>query len=178
MVGYRGPGRIAGGAHGAVHSHPACRHRPPRRDRLRRADRNRTRPLSHVPGPMSDTGPVDGTALMVSATSRTLRRQLRPLDWVVLEEVALDAVDEDGRIIARTSARQIASPGPAIPPATGASRSRAWPAFLHSLRAVAVRPRLDVRPHRDHVPAGTGGLERGRGRLGAAAGSLVLSAPS
>ena len=57
---------------------------------------------------MSDTGPVDGTALMVSATSRTLRRQLRPLDWVVLEEVALDAVDEDGRIIARTSARQIA----------------------------------------------------------------------
>jgi hypothetical protein len=46
--------------------------------------------------------------VVVSAASRTLRRQLRPLDWVVLEEVALDAVDEDGRLVARTSARQIA----------------------------------------------------------------------
>jgi hypothetical protein len=44
----------------------------------------------------------------VSAASRTLRRQLRPLLWVTLEEVALDAVAEDGRWVARTSARQVA----------------------------------------------------------------------
>lgn len=45
---------------------------------------------------------------MVSASSRTLRRRLRPVAWVILEEVALDAVVEDGRLVARTSARQLA----------------------------------------------------------------------
>ena len=45
---------------------------------------------------------------MVSAASRTLRRQLRALAWVTLEDVALDAVAEDGRLVARTSARQVA----------------------------------------------------------------------
>ena len=44
----------------------------------------------------------------MSAASRTLRRQLRALAWVTLEEVALDAVAEDGRLVARTSARQVA----------------------------------------------------------------------
>jgi hypothetical protein len=39
---------------------------------------------------------------------RPLRRALRPLVWVILEEVALDAVLEDGCLVARTSARQIA----------------------------------------------------------------------
>jgi DNA-binding transcriptional ArsR family regulator len=46
--------------------------------------------------------------LVVSAASRTLRRQLRALGWVTLEEVALDAVAEDGQLVARTSARQVA----------------------------------------------------------------------
>ncbi len=46
--------------------------------------------------------------LLVSAASRTLRGQLRALGWVTLEEVALDAVAEDGRLVARTSARQVA----------------------------------------------------------------------
>ena len=45
---------------------------------------------------------------MLSADCRPLRRALRPLVWVTLEEVALDAVVEDGRLVARTSARQIA----------------------------------------------------------------------
>lgn len=44
----------------------------------------------------------------MSAASRGLRRQLRALAWVTLEEVALDAVDEDGRLVAHTSARQVA----------------------------------------------------------------------
>lgn len=51
---------------------------------------------------------IDDAAIVVSAASRALRRKLRPLAWVVLEEVALDAVVEDGRLVARTSARQVA----------------------------------------------------------------------
>jgi DNA-binding transcriptional ArsR family regulator len=50
----------------------------------------------------------DSVAVLLSADSRPLRRALRPLVWVTLEEVALDAVAEGGRLVARTSARQIA----------------------------------------------------------------------
>lgn len=50
----------------------------------------------------------DEPVLVVSAASRALRRQLRPLPWVTLEDVALDAVAEDGRLVARTSARRVA----------------------------------------------------------------------
>ncbi len=46
--------------------------------------------------------------LLVSAASRTLRGQMRALTWVTLEDVALDAVAEDGQLVARTSARQVA----------------------------------------------------------------------
>jgi hypothetical protein len=46
--------------------------------------------------------------LLVSAASRILRQQLRALTWVTLEDVALDAVAEDGQLVARTSARQVA----------------------------------------------------------------------
>jgi hypothetical protein len=49
-----------------------------------------------------------GPAVVVSAASRALRRSLRPLVWVTLEEVALDAAVEDGKLVARTSARQVA----------------------------------------------------------------------
>jgi hypothetical protein len=37
-----------------------------------------------------------------------MRKELRPMAWTVLEEVAFDAVDEDGRLVARTSARRVA----------------------------------------------------------------------
>jgi hypothetical protein len=50
----------------------------------------------------------DEQGLILSAASRTLRQQLRALVWVTLEEVALDAVAEDGRLVARTSARHVA----------------------------------------------------------------------
>lgn len=49
-----------------------------------------------------------GTAVVVSAASRALRRSLRPLVWVTLEEVALDAAVEDGKLVAHTSARRVA----------------------------------------------------------------------
>ena len=45
---------------------------------------------------------------MVSTASRSLRRKLRPLPWLVLEEVALTAVEDGGRWVAHTSARQVA----------------------------------------------------------------------
>jgi hypothetical protein len=46
--------------------------------------------------------------LVVAGSSSQLRRDLRPVGWVTLEEVALDAVLEDGRFVARTSARLVA----------------------------------------------------------------------
>ena len=45
---------------------------------------------------------------MVSRASRTLLRRLRSLVWVTLEEVALDAVVDDGRLVSYTSARLVA----------------------------------------------------------------------
>ncbi len=59
-----------------------------------------------MPAPVP--GAHDGPAVVVSTASRTLRRQLRPLVWVALEEVALAAVAEGGRLVARTSARHVA----------------------------------------------------------------------
>ena len=50
----------------------------------------------------------DTWAVLLSGECRALRRELRPLVWVILEEVALDAVVEDGRLVAHTSARQVA----------------------------------------------------------------------
>jgi Bacterial regulatory proteins, gntR family len=52
-------------------------------------------------------GPGSGVVLL-SPECRPLRLELRSLVWVVLEEIALDAVLEDGRLMARTSARQVA----------------------------------------------------------------------
>lgn len=51
----------------------------------------------------------DGAALRIDAASRQLRRALRPIDWVVLEDVALDTrPDVDGHLVAPTSARRVA----------------------------------------------------------------------
>jgi hypothetical protein len=47
-------------------------------------------------------------AVLLSEECRQLRRTLRPLVWVTLEEIALDASWNNGRLVARTSARQIA----------------------------------------------------------------------
>ena len=53
-------------------------------------------------------GPFESRVVVLSPDCRTLRLALRPLVWVALEEVALDAVAEDGRLVARTSARRVA----------------------------------------------------------------------
>lgn len=49
-----------------------------------------------------------GWGVLVGPDSRDLRRRLRPVEWVVLEEVALEAVLDNGKAVAATSARRIA----------------------------------------------------------------------
>ncbi len=63
------------------------------------------------PTPPRTTGAIGAPAdcsIVVSTASRSLRRKLRPLAWLVLEEVALTAVQDGGRWVAHTSARQVA----------------------------------------------------------------------
>ena len=54
-------------------------------------------------------GPRTGGAVRLNAATRPLRRILRPIEWVVLEDVALDArPDAAGALVASTSARRVA----------------------------------------------------------------------
>jgi hypothetical protein len=53
-------------------------------------------------------GTQQSVAVVLSDGCRLLRRQLSALAWVILEQVALDAVLDEGRLLARTSAGQIA----------------------------------------------------------------------
>lgn len=82
---------------------------------------------------------------MISTGSRALRRQLRPLAWAVLEEVALDAIFDDGRLVARTSARQVAD-------RLGVDPSTA----VKALSTLRRRGLLSL--EREHGPAGRFGL--------------------
>ncbi len=70
----------------------------------------------------------DGGRVVLGPAARELRRALRPIEWVVLEDVALDARRDDaGALVAPTSARRVAehlglTPG-AVARALGALRS-------------------------------------------------------
>jgi DNA-binding transcriptional ArsR family regulator len=55
-----------------------------------------------------EDGRSGSPGVLLSADCRSLRRALRPVVWVVLEEIALNAVLEDDWLVARTSARQVA----------------------------------------------------------------------
>jgi DNA-binding transcriptional ArsR family regulator len=66
----------------------------------------------------------DVGAVLITRASRRLRRELRPLAWMVLEEISLDALSQDGRLIAHTSARRLAE-GLGIDPGTAAGALRA-----------------------------------------------------
>jgi hypothetical protein len=105
-------------------------------------------------------GGSDRSTVVLSAECRSLRRALRPLVWVILEEVALDAVVEDGRLVARTSARQVAE-RLGIDPGTAA-------AALGDLRRLGL-----VTSFREAGPAGRFGLSVYQ--LGAVAGLAVVS---
>jgi DNA-binding transcriptional ArsR family regulator len=52
--------------------------------------------------------PAEQSGILLSPDCRSLRGTLRPLDWVTLEDVALDAEREDGQLVSRTSARRVA----------------------------------------------------------------------
>jgi DNA-binding IscR family transcriptional regulator len=57
----------------------------------------------------ADAAVVSTAGVLVSGASRSLRRALRPIEWVVLEDIALDArLDGKGELVAPTSARRVA----------------------------------------------------------------------
>ncbi len=116
--------------------------------------------MNQPPMPAPVPGAHDGPAVVVSTASRTLRRQLRPLVWVALEEVALAAVAEGGRLVARTSARQVGDQL-GLDPGTAAG----------ALRILRQRGLLVL--EREKGPAGRFGLSVYV--LGSVAGLTVLS---
>ena len=83
--------------------------------------------------------------VFLSGECRSLRRALRPLVWVVLEEVALDAEFDAGGLVARTSARQVAE-HLGVNPSTAAE----------ALRVLARRGLVSL--EREKGPAGRFGL--------------------
>jgi DNA-binding transcriptional ArsR family regulator len=111
-----------------------------------------------MPAPVPGTH--DGSAVVVSAASRALRRQLRPPVWVALEEVALAVVADGGRLVARTSARHVAEQL-GLDPGTAAAALR------------ALRQRGLIALEREKGPAGRFGLSVYV--LGSVAGLTVLS---
>lgn len=53
---------------------------------------------------------LGGHAILVTSASKSLRRRLHPLPWMVLEQLLLDAVGSGDRpLVAQTSARQISA---------------------------------------------------------------------
>jgi hypothetical protein len=101
----------------------------------------------------------DSSAVLLSAECRALRRALRPLAWMTLEEVALSALVEEGRLVARTSARQVAE-RLGVDPGTAATALR------------TLRERGLVSSSREIGPAGRFGLSVYE--LGPVAGLLVI----
>lgn len=53
-------------------------------------------------------GPIRERHLRINPGVRALKRELGPLAWAVLEDVAFDATDEAGRMVAATSSRRVA----------------------------------------------------------------------
>jgi hypothetical protein len=101
----------------------------------------------------------DSSAVLLWADCRALRRALRPLVWMTLEEVALSALVEEGRLVARTSARQVAE-RLGVDPGTAATALR------------TLRDRGLVSSSREKGPAGHFGLSVYE--LGPVAGLLVI----
>jgi hypothetical protein len=101
----------------------------------------------------------DSSAVLLSAECRALRRALRPMAWMTLEEVALSALVEEGRLVARTSARQVAE-CLGVDPGTAATALR------------ILRERGLVSSSREKGPAGRFGLSVYE--LGPVAGLLVI----
>ena len=105
----------------------------------------------------------DGGRIVLGPASRDLRRALRPIEWVVLEDVALDARrDDTGALVAPTSARRVAEHLGLTPGAVARALAR--------LRSAGL-----VTHARQAGPAGRFGLSAYL--LGAVPGLDVLAAP-
>jgi hypothetical protein len=92
-----------------------------------------------------DVSAKQSLVVILSDGCRPLRRQLSALAWTILEQVALDAVLHEGRLMARTSCRQIAEQL-AINPGTAARALK----LLRDMGLLVL--------HRDLGPAGRFGL--------------------
>jgi hypothetical protein len=66
------------------------------------------RPNQRTIGVAHDAG-VRPSGFVVREAARQLRRSLRPVAWLVLEELMFDAVDVDDELVVATSARSIAA---------------------------------------------------------------------
>jgi hypothetical protein len=103
---------------------------------------------------------VRPSGFVVREAARELRRSLRPVAWLVLEELMFDAVDVDGELVVATSARSIAAEL-RLDPGTVASALR------------VLRQRGLVELARPHGPCGRFGLSTYR--LLAITGLAVLA---
>lgn len=107
--------------------------------------------------------------IVVGPASAELRRSLRPIEWVVLEDVALDArPDAHGALVAATSARRVAEHLGLTPGAAAGALARlrsaglvtharqAGPAGRFGLSAYVLGPvpGLDVVDAEDRTPPG------------------------
>ncbi len=118
----------------------------------------RARPRDHSADRVVESGvSAEGAGLWLSPASRELRRALRPIEWVVLEDVALDArPDATGLLVAPTSARVVAEHLGLTPGAVARALARLRSAGIltharqagpgRALRAVGLRAGLGARP--------------------------------
>lgn len=65
-------------------------------------------PIDPDGNPLSIARAAGNGVLLLTDASAPLRCRLRPLPWIVLEQLALEAIEKDGRLVAATSARRIA----------------------------------------------------------------------
>ena len=117
------------------------------------------RPNQRTIGGAHDEG-VRTSGFVVREAAREPRRSLRPVAWLVLEELVFDAVDVDGETVVATSARSIAAEL-RLDPGTVASALR------------VLRRRGLVELARPHGPCGRFGLSTYR--LRAITGLAVLA---
>jgi DNA-binding transcriptional ArsR family regulator len=93
--------------------------------------------------------------VVVRAEARELRRSLRPVAWLVLEELMLHVVDVDGVLVAATSARAIAE-DLGLDPGTAASALRALrdQGLVRLEQQATVGGRFGLAGYTVRVPAG------------------------
>jgi hypothetical protein len=105
----------------------------------------------------AESNPEDGTAggVVVRLSARPVLRSLRPVVRAVLEDVAVDAVWRDGRLVAETSARRVAE-HIGVDPGTAASALRVLRdrGFVELVQATGPGGRFGLAGYTVHLPEG------------------------